>query len=208
MPIYTISDLHLSFAIDKPMSIFGEEWENHVDKIKKDWINKISNNDTVLIAGDTSWALKYSDAIHDLNFIDSLPGKKIIIKGNHDYWWASITKMNVEYNTIKFIQNNSFVVENYNICGCRGWLRPIGEENTQQNIKIYNRELLRLKNSLDSIVYKDNPIIILTHYPFTYNGEDTEFTELIADYNVEKIIYGHLHGEYINKAFEGKKNGI
>eukprot|EP00831_Metopus_contortus_P037941 TRINITY_DN2987_c0_g1_i2.p2 TRINITY_DN2987_c0_g1~~TRINITY_DN2987_c0_g1_i2.p2 ORF type:complete len:246 (-),score=57.83 TRINITY_DN2987_c0_g1_i2:97-834(-) len=124
MALYTISDLHLGFNVEKPMDIFGEIWKGHSDKIKKNWLKKISKNDMILIAGDISWSLKADDSVYDLDWIDALPGKKIISKGNHDYWWTSISKLNAMYDNTKFLQNNYYTYENYAICGTRGWSCP------------------------------------------------------------------------------------
>ena len=196
MALYTISDLHLGFNVEKPMDIFGDKWKNHCDKIKENWCGKIKEQDTVLIAGDISWSLKEQDSRYDLDWINELPGKKIISKGNHDYWWGSISKLNKMYENTKFLQNNYYEYKDYAICGTRGWICPGGDKYTIKDRKIYDREQIRLKLSLDDA--KKNgfeKIIVMLHYPPTNDTfEESEFIKIIKEYKVEKVIYGHLHG--------------
>ena len=196
MALYTISDLHLGFNVEKPMDIFGDKWKNHSDKIKENWLSKITEEDMVLIAGDISWSLKEQDSKYDLDWINELPGKKIISKGNHDYWWGSIAKLNSRYENTKFLQNNFYVYKNYAICGTRGWICPGGDKYSSKDQKIYSREQIRLRLSLDAA--KSNgfeKIIVMLHYPPTNeNFGESEFTKIIKEYKVEKVIYGHLHG--------------
>jgi len=196
MALYTISDLHLGFNVEKPMDIFGDKWKNHSDKIKENWLSKITEEDMVLIAGDISWSLKEQDSKYDLDWINELPGKKIISKGNHDYWWGSIAKLNSMYENTKFLQNNFYVYEDYAICGTRGWICPGGDKYSSKDQKIYSREQIRLRLSLDAA--KSNgfeKIIVMLHYPPTNeNFGESEFTKIIKEYKVEKVIYGHLHG--------------
>ncbi len=196
MALYAISDLHLAFNVDKPMDIFGERWLNHDEKIKKNWENKINEEDTVLIAGDISWSMRAEDSKYDLDWIDKLPGKKIISKGNHDYWWQSISKLNKMYENTKFIQNNFYSYEDYAICGTRGWTSPDSDKFTQHDRKIYDRELIRLRLSLDMAKNSGySKFIVMVHYPPTNeNYDETEFTKVFKEYGVEKVIYGHLHG--------------
>ena len=196
MALYTISDLHLGFNVEKPMDIFGDKWKNHCDKIKENWCSKIKEEDTVLIAGDISWSLKEQDSRYDLDWINELPGKKIISKGNHDYWWGSISKLNKMYENTKFLQNNYYEYKDYAICGTRGWICPGGDKYTTKDRKIYDREQIRLKLSLDAA--KKNgfeKIIVMLHYPPTNDVfEESEFIKIIKEYKVKKVIYGHLHG--------------
>ena len=196
MALYTISDLHLGFNIEKPMDIFGDKWKNHAHKIKENWLSKITEEDMVLIAGDISWSLKEQDSKYDLDWINELPGKKIISKGNHDYWWGSIAKLNSMYENTKFLQNNFYVYEDYAICGTRGWMCPDGDKHSAKDEKIYNREQIRLRLSLDAAKNKGfEKIIVMLHYPPTNEKfEESEFTKIIKEYKVEKVIYGHLHG--------------
>lgn len=211
MALYTISDLHLAFNLEKPMDIFGDNWVNHCEKIKDNWINKIKEEDTVLIAGDISWSLKESDSKFDLDWIDSLPGKKIISKGNHDYWWGSISKLNKMYEKTKFLQNNFYQYEKYAICGTRGWICPGGEKYSLKDEKIYKREQIRLRLSIEAA--KNNgfeDIIVMIHYPPSNEKfQKSAFMEIFEEYNVKKVIYGHLHGPSLKgKLLEGDVDGI
>mgnify|MGYP001608164671 FL=1 len=201
MALWAISDLHLSINSDKPMDIFGDKWSNHNEKIKKNWISKVSADDTVLIAGDISWSMNISDGVEDLDWIHELPGEKILIKGNHDYWWSGITKLNALYDDMNFIQNNFFSYKDFAICGTRGWNCPGNTRFTTHDEKIYNREIIRLRISLDEAVKKGyNKFIVMLHYPPTNDTfEETELIRVIKEYNVCKVIYGHLHGPSLNK---------
>jgi uncharacterized protein len=200
--IYAISDLHLSLSNNKPMDIFGDIWKNHHDKIKQNWLNLVKEDDLVLISGDISWAMKFDDADKDLCFIEALPGKKIVIQGNHDYWWDSAAKLNERYKSISFIKNNYFTYKDYAICGARGWVCPNDTLFTKHDMKIYNREKGRLEASL-SMAKKEgfNKYIVMLHYPPTNNKkEDSCFIDTIKKYEVEKVVYGHLHGQKNFKA--------
>jgi predicted phosphohydrolase len=210
MGLYAISDLHLALSGDKPMHVFGEHWLDHHEKIKNNWLNKINHSDTVLIGGDISWSMKMEEGLKDLEWIHELPGRKILIRGNHDYWWGSITKLNSLYEDMSFIQNNFFTYENYAICGSRGWTCPGGENFTSNDEKIYSRELIRLKLSLEAAVkagYKD--IIGMIHYPpINDKFMDTDITRVFTEYGVKKVIYGHLHGPSLSRVFQGTKDGV
>lgn len=211
MALYTISDLHLGFNVEKPMDIFGEKWRNHCEKIKENWISKITNDDMVLIAGDISWSLKEEDSKYDLDWINELPGKKIISKGNHDYWWNSISKLNAMYENTKFLQNNFYSYGEYAICGTRGWICPGNDKFTAKDEKIYKRELIRLKLSLDSAKNSGfDKFIVMLHYPPTNEKfEESDFTKIFKEYNVEKVIYGHLHGPVLyGEVLNGVLDGI
>ena len=210
MALFAISDLHLDLNGDKPMDIFGKAWFKHDEKIKENWINKIGQEDTVLIAGDISWSMKMENGIQDLEWIHNLPGRKVLIKGNHDYWWGSITKLNNMYEDMKFIQNNFFSYDEYAICGTRGWICPEVENFSEKDEKIYNRELVRLKLSLDSAIKAGfSKIIAMIHYPpINEKLIESEFVEIFKEYNVEKVIYGHLHGPSLSKAVNGKNGDI
>lgn len=211
MALYTISDLHLGFNVEKPMDIFGDKWKDHCHKIKENWLSKITEEDMVLIAGDISWSLREQDSKYDLDWINGLPGKKIISKGNHDYWWGSISKLNKRYENTKFIQNNFFVYNDYAICGTRGWTCPNGDKYSENDEKIYSREQIRLKLSLDAAKKKGfEKIIVMLHYPPVNDKfEESEFTKIIKEYNAEKVIYGHLHGPVLSgKVLNGYLDGI
>ncbi len=210
MGLYAISDLHLGFNLDKPMDIFGDNWKDHEDKIRNNWISKITEKDTVLIAGDISWGINQKESLEDLNWIESLPGKKIISKGNHDYWWNSISKLNKMFENTKFIQNNFFTYEDYAICGTRGWICPGSDKFTEEDTKIFKREIIRLKLSLDSAKAAGyNKFIVMLHYPPTNEKfQKSEFIEVVEEYNVEKVIYGHLHGDALKRVYSGVHGNI
>ena len=210
MAIYTISDLHLSLGIDKPMDIFGEKCSHHDAKIKNNWMRKINEDDMILIAGDISWAMRENESMMDLQWIEDLPGKKIISKGNHDYWWNSITKLNAKFENTKFLQNNYYVYKEYAICGSRGWICPGSDKFTEKDEKIYSRELIRLRLSLDSAKKAGfNKFIVMIHYPPTNEKfEESDIVKLFKEYNVEKVIYGHLHGPALRRVLDGVNDGV
>lgn len=217
MAIYVIGDLHLSFSVDKPMDIFGNNWENHADKIKKNWHRKVKEEDTVILPGDFSWATYLEDTYKDFDFLNSLPGKKILSKGNHDYWWTTITRMRKylstnNFNNIDFLFNNSYLIENKIVTGTRGW---INSWKSQENYKILKRENDRLKLSLESGIKnfgKDKEIISFIHYPPFYKElnipEEIDFIKTLKKYNVNRCYYAHLHADAHKEAFEGEFDGI
>ncbi|MCI9017242.1 MAG: serine/threonine protein phosphatase [Clostridia bacterium] len=217
MSIFVIADLHLSFKNPKPMNIFGENWKEHEIKIEKSWQEKVKRDDLVIIPGDFSWAMSLEDAYLDFRYIDNLPGKKLLLKGNHDYWWTTLTKMRnyikeKEFNKIDFIYNNSYCFENYIITGTRGWTLNAIEDNT----KILNRELGRLEISLQEGIQKfgkEKEIIVFMHYPpitnsAILNKSELKFVELMKQYNVKKCMYGHLHSNSHKDAIEGMREDI
>jgi hypothetical protein len=212
MAIYAISDLHLSFNTDKPMNIFG--WINHEEKIKESWKENINENDLVLLPGDFSWEMALKDTYKDFDFINNLPGKKLLLKGNHDLWWTSLKKMNeyVEENfkDIGFIYNNSFLYEDKIIVGTRGWtlLNP----NDEDNKKIVARETLRLEMSIKDGIAKygdDKEIICMMHYPpLIKDAMENSFVDVLKKYNIKTCLYGHLHGKAQEGLIEGIHDGI
>lgn len=210
MGLYAISDLHLALSGDKPMHVFGENWYRHDEKIKENWLSKIDSEDTVLIAGDISWSMKMEEGLKELEWIHNLPGKKIFVKGNHDYWWQSVSKLNNLYEDMNFIQNNYYSYEDYAICGTRGWNTPGGEHFTAHDEKIYSRELIRLKLSLDTAVKAGyNKLIVMLHYPPTNEKfVETDIIKILKEYKVEKVFYGHMHGPSLNRVFEGNIDGV
>ena len=215
MAIYAISDLHLSFNTNKPMNIFGNNWEEHYKKIKEDWLEKVQETDTVLLPGDFSWAINFEEAVPDFEYLNSLPGRKIMLKGNHDYWWGTANKINEfleknKFKNIEILYNNSLLVENNIISGTRGWTIF---NNNEENEKIMKRELIRLEISLKDGINKfgsNKPIIVCMHYPPTNEilMENSEFIKIMQKYNVKKCIYGHLHGEAHKEAIQGNVGGI
>lgn len=217
MSIYVIGDLHLSFSADKPMDIFGMNWENHAAKIKENWIKKVKENDTVILPGDFSWATYLEETYRDFEFLNCLPGKKILSKGNHDYWWTTVTSMKRflkenNFENIDFLYNNAFLVEDKVIIGTRGW---INTWKSQENYKILKRENERLKISINKGINEfgmDKELIAFIHYPPFYKEalipEEIDFGKILREYNIEKCYYAHLHGESHKDAIEGKINGI
>lgn len=205
MRIFAISDLHLSFGSNKPMHVFGGNWQNYLEKIKTNWQNQVQENDIVLIAGDISWAMKLEQTVEDFKFLNSLKGRKIIIRGNHDYWWSSISAVrNALPENIFAIQNDAIKFNNYIICGTRGWTVPEKEFESEQDKKIFQREVIRLDLTLQSAVKlrKGNEeIICMIHYPpFNSRREVNDFTKLFDKYNVDKVVFGHLHGKKIKSS--------
>lgn len=214
MKIYSISDLHLSLTCDKPMNIFGPVWEGYWEQIVDDWNKKVSSDDIVLIAGDISWAMKLEDAILDLKEIAKLPGKKIFIRGNHDYWWKSITAIrHLLPKDMYILQNDCLKINNFVFCGTRGWTVPENENiPSDDDKKMLNRELIRLELSLKSATEKMNTgdkLICMIHYPpFNSKLQSSEFTDLMEKYKVNKCVYGHLHGKNSRSVLVMQKNGI
>jgi len=214
MAIYAISDLHLSLSIDKPMDIFGQGWTDYMNKLKTQWEDTVAECDTVIIPGDISWATYLEQAESDLKFIEALPGKKIISKGNHDYWWTTLSKLNKYmvdrgFRSISFMHNNSFKIDGYVLCGTRGWKCPGDEGFTTEDRKIYDRELQRLELSLRSFEDSCEKIIVALHYPpFNLKKESSGFVDIMNKYKVNMCIYGHLHGEGFKNAVPAEFSGI
>lgn len=214
MSLYGISDLHLALSVDKPMDVFGNGWKNYMERLKSNWESTVKPGDTVIVPGDISWATYLEQAFADFEFIDSLPGNKIISKGNHDYWWTTLNKLEKfvaksNFTSISFMHNNSFQLGNWLLCGTRGWKCPSDENFSLEDNKIYKRELQRLELSLKSAAASDEGIIAALHYPpFGSKKEPSGFVEIMAAYKVKKCIYGHLHGEGFKNAFEGEYLGV
>ncbi|MDO5715166.1 MAG: metallophosphoesterase [Tissierellia bacterium] len=206
--IFAIGDLHFDHSKKKPMDIFGPNWIDHEEKIMKYWKDQVGPQDVVLLVGDISWGLKLKDAVNDLHRIHQLPGQKIISKGNHDYWWSSLGKMKgLGFHSLHFLNNNSYTIGDIGICGTRGWAPRDSQEFSQQDEKIYLREVGRLKLSLDSVKQKEK--IAMIHYPpFNQDFTPNEFSKMLADYNVRHCIYGHLHGPGHRYVFNGELLGV
>lgn len=213
MAIYVIADLHLSFSQDKPMSIFGENWEGHSEKIKNNWISKVKPEDTVVLPGDFSWAMYLQDTYKDFEYLNSLPGKKLLLKGNHDYWWTTVTNMRNfleenKFKNIDFIYNNSYLVENKILTGTRGW-NLLDTENSSKMIK---RESIRLQLAIEDGIKKygdDKEIIVFMHYPPISNtNKNSDFLKILKQYDIKRCYYGHLHGKSHQDAVEGIVDGI
>lgn len=213
MRVFAISDLHLALAEDKPMDVFGAGWENYMLRIRQNWLQTVTPEDLILMPGDLSWATYLDNAVPDFNYINDLPGKKIISKGNHDYWWSTHSKLNqfIDKNgyDIFFLQNNAFISDNLAIVGSRGWKNPEDEGFSPEDEKILNRELERLKLSLQYTEGFEGSIIAMLHYPpFSARGKPSGFVELMLEYKVDICVYGHLHGRSCSCAVEGSRDGI
>ena len=230
MSIYAIGDLHLSLNKEKPMDIFGLKWKNHEQKIKENWEKAVSNDDLVLLPGDFSWEMHLKDMYEDFKFLNDLPGKKLLLKGNHDYWWTTLAKMRefIKENDLKnidFVYNNSYLFEDKIIAGTRGWAL----NDTDNGIKMNHREEERLKISLKSGLdsFGEKEIICIMHYPPIVSEENnledknnkakrsktentnniklkiSNYVKIMKEYNVKNCLYGHLHGESHKEALEG-----
>ena len=212
MAIYAIGDLHLSHGQDKPMDIFGEGWENHTEKIRVNWSRVVSEGDLVIVAGDISWAMHLSEAMPDLEWLAGLKGTKLLLRGNHDYWWSSIGRLRVMLpDSLYALQNDYFAWEGRVICGTRGWLCP-GEEgfDNEHDQKIYLREVRRLELSLESIGRESfSEKIAVFHFPpFNRKGQPSAFTELLEQHRVQICVFGHIHDDGRDNIFQGERNGV
>ena len=219
MSIYAMADLHL--ALDNPektMEVFGDSWKDYMDLIKEN-SSVISQDDLFLLPGDLSWATYLEEADKDFSFINALPGRKIVVRGNHDYWWGTAAKMRKTllekgFDTITILRNDAFVSEEAVITGTRGWKRLEDDGVTSEDVKIHNRELERIKLCLQSLEKADPehmlPHIMMIHFPpCGRNGGSTDFSELIEGSGLVDIcIYGHLHGRAHSQVFEGEKGGV
>ena len=213
MKIFAISDLHLTNECNKPMEVFGGNWENYIEKIEVNWKKKVTDDDIILIAGDISWAMKLEETKTDFKWLGMLPGKKILIRGNHDYWWKSISNIrSMLPENIYAIQNDAIKIGQWIFCGSRGWNVPeAGEESSDEDKKILNKETERFKLTLKSakaLQTENEEIILLTHFPpFNSKKQDNEFTQLFESYGVKKVVFGHIHGHVRTEKFF-EKNGI
>ncbi len=213
MKMFAISDLHISTSTDKPMDIFGGNWVGYMEKIRADWQSKVSDDDVVLIGGDISWAMDIADAQKDILTLVDLPGKKIFIKGNHDYWWSGIGKVrDIMPEGFYALQNDSIKFGNVVICGSRCWSVPGAPDFKEQDMKIYLRETERLKLSLKSAkqtLQDGDKLLALIHYPpFNVRRENSLFTDIFEENNVDAVVYGHLHGKSVRADKLVVKNGI
>lgn len=213
MALFTIADLHLPLGIDKPMDIFGGAWTNYVERLKDNWQKLVNEDDTVVIPGDFSWATYTEQSVKDFEFLEELNGRKILLKGNHDFWWTTMNKLKKftqenNFKSVEFLQNNSFMYKNIAICGTRGWKHPSWDGFNEEDKKIYDREVIRLELSLNS-VQDCEEIYVFTHYPpISMQKEGNAFCELMKKYKVIKCFYGHLHSAAHASAFNGICDGI
>lgn len=210
MALFAIADLHLSFGCDKPMDVFSG-WKNYTKRLESNWRKLVGEQDTVVIAGDVSWAMKLEDAEQDFAFIHSLPGQKLMLKGNHDYWWS--TKKKIEdflaekgFHSIRVLHNNSYTVEDYAVCGTRGWLY---NSETEEDKKIVSREVGRLILSLDAAEAGKEPVVFL-HYPPAFDDMACgEILSVLKQRKIKKCYFGHIHGaEAAKRALRGEYEGI
>ena len=209
--IFAISDLHLPGGKDKPMHIFGSHWEGHFDQIAQDWRARVGDDDIVLIPGDISWAMQLDEAMADLHMIGALPGRKILIRGNHDYWWSAISRLRRQLPKGMYaLQNDALVLDDIVFCCSRGWMQPQGEHD-EENARIYQRELMRMRLSLEAArrQHREGRLIALCHYPPSdAAGRESPMTELFSLFDASDVVYGHLHGQALNGAFEGSIDGV
>lgn len=214
MKVYAISDLHISTNTNKPMDVFGGNWHDYINKIREDWQAKVEDGDVVLIGGDISWAMDVKDAKEDIEkTLCDLKGKKVLIKGNHDYWWSGITKVRDALpEGFYALQNDCVKFGNVIFCGSRCWSVPGSPDFKEQDNKIYLRETERLKLSLSSALKMKNDgdkIIALIHFPpFNVRRESSNFTDLFEQFGVDAVVYGHLHGKNVRADKTLTKNGI
>ena len=207
MSLYVISDLHLSLGTDKPMDVF-DGWDNYLAKIENSWKSTVKVDDTVVIPGDISWGINLEQSKPDFEFINSLPGRKIFLKGNHDYYFSTKNKMDVffkdnGFENMHFLFNNSYEYEEYSICGTRGWVNEPGKIADK---KVLEREAGRLKLSLDSA--KKEPIVFLHYPPIFGSSRTTQILNVLYEYKIKNVYYGHLHGKFCRYAVEGNVEGI
>ena len=213
MALFAIADLHLSSSVSKPMDIFGGAWVGYVEKIRRS-LENLRPEDTLVIAGDLSWGISLAEARGDFLFLSSFPGRKLLVKGNHDLWWETAAKMNRffvenDINDIEFIHNNCKFYDNIALCGTRGWFYE-EERGGEHDAKMLNRELSRLKTSLDAAKSAHaSRIYCFIHYPPIFGSyECAPIARMLETYGVEQCFYGHLHGESCKLAFQGVKNGV
>ena len=194
MSLFVISDLHLSLGCDKKMDVF-EGWKDYVTLIEKNWKRTVNKDDTVIVCGDISWGMNLEESFEDFKFLNSLPGEKILLKGNHDFWWISIKKVKDffkenNFNTLKLMRNNSFEREGYCLCGTRGWTT---KDMNEHDLKMVKREIGRLKLSFDSCKSSKLEKIVFLHYPPVYFGVESEILNFLSKNHIKKCYYGHVH---------------
>ena len=207
--IYAIGDLHLPGGDNKPMEVFGAHWEGHFSRIAEDWRARVKDEDVVLIPGDISWAMQIQDALPDLEAIGALPGRKVILRGNHDYWWCGISRLREMLPSGMYaVQNDAMVLDDVVICGTRGWTLPTSSQGEDE--KIYSRELLRMEMSLERArKLPGKRLVVMCHYPpLGEGGELTRLSALLEKYRADDVVYGHLHGASLRGAVTGCHQGV
>lgn len=213
MKVFAISDLHLSTVVQKPMDIFGKAWENYFEEISADWKQKVTDDDLVLLPGDFSWAMHMEEALPDFELVAGLPGQKVVLRGNHDYWWNTLSQVRSSIPKGFFaLQNDCLRFGDVLICGTRGWVCPDGDNLSADDTKIYLREIERLKLSLAAMrkmrTSTDKVIAIMHFPPFNGKYEDSEFTRQLIEAEVPTVVYGHLHGKECRVNLFMRKFGI
>ena len=209
MALFVLGDTHLSLGGAKPMDVFPG-WDGYVRKLETNWRRLVRPEDTVVLAGDISWSMRLADTHRDFAFLHSLPGRKLIMKGNHDYWWSTANKMNAffqaeGFDSLRLLHNNSYTVDGYALCGTRGWLFDAGEPHDE---KVMNREIGRLRLSLDAAEPGREKLVFL-HYPPVYTDASApEIVAVLKEYGVRRCFYAHLHGKAIRFAVQGEVDGI
>ena len=212
MALFAIGDLHLSLGTDKPMDVFGAGWDNYVERISEGF-SDLTENDVCVLCGDLSWAMTLEESLEDFRFIDRLPGRKIILKGNHDYWWSTVTKIKSFFDannitTIDILHNNCFFYDDIAICGTRGWFFEEESGEAEQNKKILNREMMRLERSLEAAGQASRKICFF-HYPPRYNKYTCdEIIQKMNEHGVKECWYGHIHSYGHKFAVQGDIGGI
>ena len=209
MAVFAISDLHLPAQV-KPMDVFGPHWKNHFERIRADWLARVSEGDVVLLPGDLSWAMRLEDAAEDLNSIAALPGIKILLRGNHDYWWSAIGRVRRALGENMFaLQNDSLLIDGRLYAGARGWTLPATDAPDDEDARIYQRERLRLEMSLKHARARDAqaPLTALMHYP-PLTDEQPGFSDILEAYGVSDCVYGHLHGSGLYGAVRGQRGSV
>lgn len=210
MSLFAIADLHLSLGTNKPMNIFGG-WDNHVEKLTENWNRLVKEDDTVVMPGDLSWGMSLEESLEDFKFVDSLPGRKIILKGNHDYWWNTVTKCENFFQkngltTLNLLNNNHYTYGEYGICGTRGW---INETTQPADKKVLLREAGRLEASIASAEKAGLKPVVFLHYPPAYaNSINIEILDVLIKHKIKDCYYGHIHGKGSNYAINGERDGI
>ena len=211
MSLFVIADLHLSCNSDHPMDVFGSRWRGYTEKLCRHWRAVVTERDSVIIPGDVSWAMHLGEAVEDFRLLESLPGQKYLSKGNHDFWWETAAKMGRffaenQLSSLHLLYNNAYVLENYIVCGTRGWFLEEGQQQTVGDVdyaKIVNREVQRLKLSLDAAValrkgeHAEKEILVFLHFPPVWNGfECNEILDMLKSYGIRRCYHGHIHGVY------------
>ena len=212
MPLFVIGDLHLSLGVNKPMDVFGGNWLYYTERIIENWNKTVDKGDTVILCGDTSWGINLEQSLPDFKLLESLPGTKLLLKGNHDYFWDTTTKMERfflqnDISSLKILHNNCYNYGDIGICGTRGWFYELDYNERDQ--KVFNRELVRLEASLKAANKNFSKIFVFLHYPpLTFDYKCDKIIELLNFYKVERCYFGHLHGKHAELAFCGEIDDI